>query len=333
MSAPILSVILPAYNAAPYICDAIDSILNQTFRDFELIIADDGSQDNTRAIIENYTDARIVLSHNTCNQGKTATVNRLIRFARGEFVTIHDADDVSHPQRFSKQVAALEEDIELLLCGSSFLTVDQNGYVLERNNMPATYEEVLNGIGTCSQFHGPTVVFRHSAVRNFSEVYRPYFRDNYEDTDLIYRVVEQGKSINLQEYLYVYRILDNSLCRRQVDVRNRNLYKVVAHLGAQRKEIGTDVLMQDRPELADEFLDQVTQHYKHDAALLSREAAAYYLYWKLNMKACRASAQAFLTRPFHPVNLRTFLYVIRKIIINKFKSHERHKEHYKESMC
>lgn len=87
-----LTVIMPVFNAAPYVGEAIESILGQTYGDFELIIADDGSTDGSREVIEKYNDPRIILSHNLKNVGKTATVNRLFKMARGSYVTIHDAD-------------------------------------------------------------------------------------------------------------------------------------------------------------------------------------------------------------------------------------------------
>src|SRR5688572_9077559 len=107
---PQVSVIMPAYNASAYIREAINGVLNQTFTDFEFIIADDGSTDDTKAIIASYNDPRVIASHNAVNQGKTKTVNRLFKEAKGEFVTVHDADDVSHPDRFRMQVDAMLRD-------------------------------------------------------------------------------------------------------------------------------------------------------------------------------------------------------------------------------
>ena len=135
---PILSIIMPAYNAAPYIQEAIDSILNQTFTDFEFFISDDGSTDDTRRIIDSYSDPRIKALHNTTNLGKTGTVNKLFKLTQSKFITVHDADDISHPNRFTKQIGKLVEDEELLLCGTAFCTVDSDGFILEKNQMPTT---------------------------------------------------------------------------------------------------------------------------------------------------------------------------------------------------
>jgi glycosyltransferase involved in cell wall biosynthesis len=327
---PRVSVIMPAYNASLYIREAINGVLNQTFTNFEFIIADDGSTDDTKRIIDSYKDPRIIISHNPVNQGKTKTVNKLFKEAKGEFVTVHDADDVSHPDRFRMQVEAMQKDPNLVLCGTSFYTVNKAGFILEQNEMPETYEEIMKGIDRQSQFHGPTMMIRHSVLKNAEEFYRPYFRDNYEDTDLAYRIVEKGKSINLKPYLYVYRILDTSLCRADVNIRNRNLYHVVSYLGQQRKQKGADVIMENKPELADAYLDQITVKYQHDPALIYREAASYYFYWKLHQKALQSAWTGFITRPFQLINLRTYLYIIRQQIFNFFKFDKRNKKHYQK---
>jgi len=332
MSSVTLSVIMPVYNCEKYVAEAIESILNQSFFDFELIIADDNSTDKSRQIIESIRDPRIITSHNSFNQGKTNTVNRLFRQAKGDFITVHDADDVSHMNRFNKQIAAFLEDSELMLCGTSFYTVDMQGIILDQNQMPETYEEVINGIAKTSQFHGPTMMIRRSVLKD-SELYRPYFRDNYEDTDLAYRVSEKGKAINLRDCLYAYRILDTSLCRRDVNVRSRNLYAVVSYLGNQRKQFGKDVIMENKPELADAFLDQITTKYKDDPALIFREAASYYFYWRLYRKALQSAWKSFVKRPFHIINMRTFLYIIRQLIFNLFNFDKVSKKHYKEIFC
>ena len=105
---PKISVIMPAYNAERYIREAIDSILRQTWSDFELIIIDDGSTDSTAAIIAGYTDNRIRFCPNAQNMGVAATLNRGLELACGAYVARMDADDISLPERFAKQAAYLD---------------------------------------------------------------------------------------------------------------------------------------------------------------------------------------------------------------------------------
>jgi hypothetical protein len=115
-----------------------------------------------------------------------------------------------------------------------------------------------------------------------------------------------------------------------VNVRNRNLYKVVAHLANQRKLRGVDDIMENKPEFVDDFFDRITLEYKGDPALIYREAASYYFYWKLYRKALQSAWKGFLVRPFQLINLRTYLYVVRHRIFNFFHFEKNNKKHYKE---
>jgi glycosyltransferase involved in cell wall biosynthesis len=122
---PYISVLMPAYNAEKYILDAINSILSQTYQNFELLIADDGSTDGTKSIIDTITDPRVSRYHNIENLGKTTTVDILYKHSQGVLITIHDADDISLPTRFEKQVAEFLNHPDLGMCGTSFISVHE----------------------------------------------------------------------------------------------------------------------------------------------------------------------------------------------------------------
>jgi glycosyltransferase involved in cell wall biosynthesis len=312
---PKLSIILPVFNAEKYVGKTIQCILEQSFQDFELLIADDGSTDNSRTIVDSFSDPRIILSHNQLNLGKTSTVNRLFRQARGSYITIHDADDFSAPNRFAKQINFLDKMPDLVMCGTSFMTIDCNENILEENVMESDYEKIIQGISTKSQFHGPTMLFRKSIADKLSDLYRAYFNDNYEDTDLACRLLDYGPATNLPEKLYYYRILPNSLCRKEVNIRNRNLYKVVVFLRNQRIVNGLDCLMSGEPSTADEYFESVTEPYKIDNSLINREAAAYFLFWRMYSRAIRESLMAIKKQPSILKNWRTLFYCVRKSIL------------------
>ena len=116
---PKLSVIMPAYNAEKYIGEAIESILNQTFTDFEFIIIDDGSSDHTADIIKGFHDERIRFIQNEKNSGVANTLNKGLELSQGEYIARMDADDISLPARFEKQVAFMEAnpDVAVVGCG------------------------------------------------------------------------------------------------------------------------------------------------------------------------------------------------------------------------
>ena len=115
---PKISLVMKVYNGEQYLCQAIDSILNQTFRDFELLIIDDGSTDHSVEKIQNYKDERIRFLQNERNMGLCITQNKVIGEARGEYIAVMDCDDISYPERFQKQVDFLDSHPEIIMCGS-----------------------------------------------------------------------------------------------------------------------------------------------------------------------------------------------------------------------
>src|SRR5258705_3382658 len=118
-----VSVILPAYNCQKFICKAIESVLQQTFTDFELIIINDGSTDNTESIIHAYTDPRIVYSKNSENKGLIYSLNSAISLAKGKYIARMDADDICLPERLALQKTFLDqhEDIAVVASTNEFI--------------------------------------------------------------------------------------------------------------------------------------------------------------------------------------------------------------------
>ena len=196
---PVLSVLMPAYNASSFIKEAIGGILSQELRDLELIVADDGSTDDTREIINEFKDPRIILSHNEQNMGKVETCNRLLEVARGKYITVHDADDCSFPNRFKQQINFLENNKDFILCGCGFETVDILGRVLKVSLPETSYNLIRDNIWTGSQIHGPTIIIRRSQLKKIGGLYR-YFK-HAEDVDLCFRAMELAPVTNLPEVL------------------------------------------------------------------------------------------------------------------------------------
>jgi glycosyltransferase involved in cell wall biosynthesis len=115
---PKISVVMPVYNGKEYLALAVESILRQTFADFEFIIINDGSTDNSADIAASYEDPRIKLLHNDKNLGLIPSFNRGLENSRGEYIARMDADDIAFPDRFKKQVAFLDDHPDIALCGS-----------------------------------------------------------------------------------------------------------------------------------------------------------------------------------------------------------------------
>jgi len=307
----LISILLPAYNAEKYIAQSIDSILGQTYENFELFIADDGSTDLTSQIIDHYKDKRIKISHNSFNCGKTVTVNRLFQLTRGELIVIHDADDISLPNRLERQLKEFENHPSLLMCGTNFVEIDEKGFLFSESKQPLSYDEIILNISQQSQFHGPTMMIRKEVLDEIGFVYHPYFRDHNEDCDLAMRIVERGLAYNIPDTLYKYRIHEASLSKNWT-ARKRCTYSLIRHLREQRLQTGIDDLLQGREDLVEGKMQELLQPYQQDASLIHREAAAFQMYYRLYESAIRSSLKAVKTSPFNFKNYRLLQYCLRR---------------------
>lgn len=311
---PLLSVIMPVYNCALYVREAIDSILNQTFEDFELVIADDGSSDESRTLINGYADKRIRTFHNTNNEGKTSTINRLFKETRGALVTIHDADDISLADRFKFQLDHFFRNPSLVLCGSNFITIDMRGRTVGKIDLLSENDALKQNLFTQSQFHGPTVIFRRECAMRLSEIYRPFFKDYNEDYDFFFRLSEYGDVINCTRHLYKYRITSGSLSR-SLTVQKRISPKLVQFLALQRKETGRDDLMDGRTDRLEAMFKELSHPYEVDPSLIFREQAELDFYYQFYKRALLNSLRAIVMAPMTFRNYRLIQYILRKRIL------------------
>ena len=198
---PKISVIMPAYNAEQYIGEAMDSILGQTFGDFEFIILNDCSTDGTEEIILSYDDPRIVYLKNENNLGVAATLNRGLEMARGEYIARMDADDISLPQRFEKQIAYLDAHPEVAVLGTAVETFGDRNQTI---GFSQTNEKLKVDLLFGSCFAHPSVIMRTAIIRSLGGYDREY--EGLEDYDLWCRVSEKHALATLSQVLLRYRV-------------------------------------------------------------------------------------------------------------------------------
>jgi GT2 family glycosyltransferase len=200
---PRVTVVLPIYNAEPFLADAIGSILTQSFRDFELIAIDDSS-DTSGQILDRFAraDNRVRALHQL-NAGMVAALNRGLDLARGEFIARMDADDVCHPERFARQVAFLDAHPDMAVVGCAVTLIDEAGNRIREVEYPSTPEAIAAFLENGSPLAHPSVMMRRAAVLavgGYREAYR-----NAEDYDLWLRMAERYRMANLPEHLLFYR--------------------------------------------------------------------------------------------------------------------------------
>jgi glycosyltransferase involved in cell wall biosynthesis len=256
MSNPKLTVLMPVYNAASFLRDAIESILQQTFRDFEFLIVDDGSIDESIAIIQSYKDSRIRLLKNDTNIGIAATLNRGIEAAACELIARMDADDISYPTRLQKQYdyMMLNPSCALLSTACRIVSAAGKHVRLERYTSRFFY---YNLTFECWIYH-PTVMFRKAAVKDVGMYSKPYS----EDYDLFWKLAQKFPIANLREILLDYRLSPNSLNtvlhKKEYDLANRE--NVIRNI---QRYMGQDYT------LPEEYLECLRHHTAPIAALNS----------------------------------------------------------------
>jgi glycosyltransferase involved in cell wall biosynthesis len=198
---------MPVFNGEKYLREAIDSVLNQTFEDFELLIINDGSKDSSRAIIESYKDSRIRLT-NQANQGLVPTLNRAIKSAKGEYIARHDCDDVSRPDRLSLQVDYLKNHPSVGLLGSGYNIVDEGGGFMERFVPFSDKISVRQDFLIRNPFGHGTVMFRKSLVGTVGLYANVSYTEDYE---YWWRFSKASEVVSLPDALYDWRVLKSSM--------------------------------------------------------------------------------------------------------------------------
>lgn len=219
-----LAVLLPTYNTELYIKSSIDSILNQTFSNFDLYIYDDCSTDNTEQIVSGYIDSRVFYKKNVKNLGIAKTLNKGLKelLHNYEYVARMDGDDWSSPERFKKQIDYLERNKEVVMCGTQ-------GYCLKNmNDNPISGWEYPFKNGYIKYYLLFSATFHHQSIIFRSEfLIRTHLRydetiQTCEDWDFWTRIVKEGKVINLPNFLLKCRVLPNSN-HRSPENRNKHL--------------------------------------------------------------------------------------------------------------
>jgi glycosyltransferase involved in cell wall biosynthesis len=205
MVGPRITVLMPVYNAERHLREAINSILEQSFRPFEFLIIDDGSTDRSADIIASYCDSRIRFVRNTSNMGISATLNKGIALASCELIARMDADDISHPQRLQKQFGYMKRNAGCGLLSTWARVVSEEGRLvrLERYRPNFYY---YNLTFECWMYH-PTIMFRKSAVGQVGMYSMPYS----EDYDLFWKMSMHFPIAVLPEALVDYRLSASSL--------------------------------------------------------------------------------------------------------------------------
>lgn len=227
---PKVTVLMPVYNAGIYLQEAIESILKQTFSDFELLIINDGSTDQSAEVIARFDDPRIRYVKNEKNIGLVKTLNKGLDLAQGIYVARMDQDDISLPERLEKQVKFLDTHSEIGVCGSWF-ELFPSGELVQR---PVTNDEIKAHLFINCALGHPTVIIRMKVLKNNNLLYDPSF-DHAEDYEFWTRLIQKTKMQNIPEVLLKYRVHSSQICSvyndKQRDIVNLIRINQLHYLG------------------------------------------------------------------------------------------------------
>lgn len=200
---PLVSVAMPVYNAEKYIRPAMDSLLNQTYKNFELIIINDGSSDRSKEIIHSYSDPRIRYFENPVNLGISKTRNKCIQRANGKYIAVLDNDDIALPDRLEKQVEFLESNDGYGVCGSFYDIIDGGGQVICKMKLPVTNKEIKTYLLFDNCFCNSSVMILSEILKEglYSEGF-----DMIEDYYFLYSISKFKKLAILPQVLTQYRM-------------------------------------------------------------------------------------------------------------------------------
>ena len=205
-----VSILLPVYNAEKYLSEAIDSVLAQTLIDWELLLIDDGSTDNSIKILEEYAakDSRIKIYNNDNNLGLIATLNRGVELCKGDYIARMDADDIMVSNRLEKQVLFLEHNRSYGMCGTNAITIDENGDEIGHIINLSSDELLRINLLFSVPFVHPSIMFRKEI---FNDIEYDLEYKHVEDYDLWVRFSTEWKIANLPEFLFKYRWHDKNV--------------------------------------------------------------------------------------------------------------------------
>lgn len=231
MTSPLVSVLIPCFNCENYVETAVRSIMNQTYRNLEIIVTDDNSSDGSWNILQKLAeeDERIRLFRNPANLKIVKTLNEMVSAAHGEYIARMDADDVSLPNRMEKQIAFLESHPDVALCGTNAWHINEAGRRTTQSLLPVFPEECRFFLRYFSVLYHPSILARAAVLKE--NQYSAEF-PHAEDYELWCRLVYQKQCIiaNLPEKLLLYRIGKNSITSKYNKEQCSNSAKIFDQL-------------------------------------------------------------------------------------------------------
>ena len=312
---PLVAVVIPVYNARPYLREAVDSVLGQTYTNLDVIVIDDGSTDGSREVISDIRDPRLRVVTQP-NAGKPAAMNRALAMTNAEFYIVNDADDLSHPRRVERQLACMIAKPHLagVFIGHELIVRGERMAPQFRGKTEAECREDIEQFRMPG--HDPTPMYRMSAVRGLE--FDPKL-PVAEGLDYILRVGEKNPLLVLGECLYSYRIHQASITKRARDLCNACVWEVLRRACARRglsfeERFGTECAQADTRRMRNKDLDNnLAAHFIESVLDLRSQGRV--------LDAIKTGISCGKFHPTDPHYLKALAYaVLPKVVVARVRS-------------
>lgn len=323
MKKPILTVVMPIYNGEKHVREAIDSVLNQTFTDFEFIIINDGSTDQSLEAVSSFADKRIRLLSNDKNRGIPYSRNRGLKEAKGDFLCWTDCDDLNLPQRFEKQILLLQNNSHYGGCGT-WLARFKDAKTYYINRALEDWKQInASLLFSPATIPNPTVMLRLSEIIKHNIQYNPELPIG-EDYDFIFRCSRHFKFTNIQEVLYKYRDSETSIMKRfdsletkSIEIYTTIITKILEDLDivASDSELSSH-LMICSGQIFDSYEDYKNSYFwmkKIDSANAKKK-----IYDTISLKKVLSERFFFITKKASKFGFKALIFYVRESWANKW---------------
>ncbi|MBX7181524.1 MAG: glycosyltransferase [Bacteroidia bacterium] len=319
-SKPLVSIIMPCYNAGIFVKEAIFSILNQTWQNIELLICDDASTDETRSIMESFNDHRIRKFYHQENLGYLATCNELFQKVSGDFVSFQDADDFSEPGRIAQCLEAFRMNPEIGFVITDFRRISKSGRSLSSIIEPVDLERFRLDSNYKIRVCGATIFIRRE-VLNKVGFYHPFFeRKGGEDYEWLFRISRNFKGEHIREPLYVYRMYDSQVKLYNMRHKNIDFFIILPAIEFIRKvwiEKNMYLLEEENQFWLQEKIKQLEQPFKEDSSKFYRYTSIEFLNLYDFKRAFQMSFWGLRNKPGKPINFVFPVYILYLIFRRK----------------
>lgn len=299
---PRVSVLMAVHNGWPYLGHAVQGMLDQTFRDFEFVIVDDGSTDETASFIGSINDQRVRVIR-TERMGLTRALNVGLAACQGEFVARQDADDVSLPERLERQVRYLEHHADVGLVGTGVDLIDEAGHPMWKRLFPASDDELRERLYAFDNpFCHTTIVVRRKSLESVGR-YREWFRRS-QDYDLYLRLIEEYRIATIPEVLCLLRYRLSSASLEDGELGQLKFALMAYLLADVRRHCGIDLMTHPRWfQVAEEYEGwfATTRLRRQLISMGLRRRARIEFVGHKSAKALRAVVRATLYDPWWPL--------------------------------